>query len=233
MNDLKVFETGDGSSSIIHPGLKETYHSRAGAIRESRYVYIDNGLLKVAIAPSETLFILEMGFGTGLNALLTVMAADNLPNPVHYCSVDTAPLPPEIWRQLNYGALLDHQEMFERIHTVDWNRPVELTPDFTLIKLHQSILDLDVLHNTHIIYYDAFAPSRQPELWTKDALARATRSLLPSGLFVTYCAKGQVKRDLKTLGFQVETLPGPPPKKEMIRCVKRQEQQSFSKIFVL
>lgn len=219
MSRLEVIPTGDGSLSVLNVELQETYHSRHGALQESRYVFIENGLLHVELKrPGMPIRIFEMGFGTGLNAGLTMMEAQERKIAIRYESWEKEPLPEAILAQLNYGDIVGAEEPFEAVNRVAWDRETEIVPGFAILKRRGDILT-DVLSGEFdLIYYDAFAPSKQPELWTIDALRRVTERLSPGGVWVSYCAKGQVKRDLAALGLAVETLPGPPGKKEMTRA---------------
>jgi tRNA U34 5-methylaminomethyl-2-thiouridine-forming methyltransferase MnmC len=140
---------------------------------------------------------------------------------VHYTSLETAPLPEDLWVQLNYTTSPAAQTLFHAIHQASWDQPVAVRPTFQLQKLTVSLQDATLpVAQTDVIYFDAFAPNKQPEMWTYDMLAKVVQTLRPGGMFVTYCAKGQLKRDLKALGLTVETLPGPPGKKEMVRGMR-------------
>lgn len=222
MDHLRVIETGDGSHSLLNTTLQETYHSTHGAVQESAHVFIEHGLkATVATHPHTAIRLLEIGFGTGLNAMLTAMEAGRSHLVIRYESWELFPLQDTIVRQLNYGTLLSDRALFDAIHLSPWEQPGEIKEGFTLYK-HKG----DVVHDTmtgpfDLIYYDAFAPSRQPELWSRDVLKKITDLLAPNGIWVSYCAKGQVKRDLASLGLTVETLPGPPGKKEMTRATRK------------
>jgi tRNA U34 5-methylaminomethyl-2-thiouridine-forming methyltransferase MnmC len=220
MNDLEVIATGDGSHSILNTSLQETYHSRHGAVRESTHVFIDHGFRVLEWLRPGPVRILEVGFGTGLNAALTQIEAARTGRAVIYESWEKFPLPDRVWEQLNYGAILGHPEVFNALHQAPWNEPTEVGPGFTLFKRTGDLL-VDALTGIFdLIYYDAFAPSKQPEMWALDVLRKVTSTLVRGGILVTYCAKGQVKRDLAVLGLVVETLPGPPGKKEMTRAIR-------------
>jgi len=219
---LKVIKTSDGSDSILNVDLNETYHSVHGAIQESEHVFINAGLQHFLAKNSLQEFnILEIGFGTGLNAALTGLALGRTSSHVSYTSLEAFPLKEDIWRTLNHGSKLQAAEFFKKLHEAPWETPSKLSPSFTLLKkeitLQQAVLPAN---GYHLIYFDAFAPSKQPEMWTFEMLKKITFSLHPTGIFVTYCAKGQLKRDLKQLGLNVETLPGPPGKMEMVRAIK-------------
>jgi tRNA U34 5-methylaminomethyl-2-thiouridine-forming methyltransferase MnmC len=220
MDHLEVIATDDGSHSILNTALQETYHSRHGAVQESTHVFIDHGLRVAELTRKESLRILEIGFGTGLNAALTLLEAGRRNLGITYESWEKFPLPAHVIDQLNYGAILGDIESFHALHQAPWNVITTIRPGFELYKRVRDILAEPLEGNFDLIYYDAFAPSKQPEMWTQEILRKVTSALAPGGLLVTYCAKGQVKRDLAALGLTVETLPGPPGKKEMTRATR-------------
>jgi len=219
VESIKIITTEDGSHSLLNETLDETYHSRHGAKQESNYVFIDKGLnFFVDQNSAKAVSILEIGFGTGLNALLTAKKSSADQITINYTTIETDPLPPEIWKTLNYSL---NDLLFEDIHEANWNEWVSLTPTFKLFK-NQISLQQVVFNDEEfdVIYFDAFAPNKQPEMWTYEMLEKVYRALKLNGVFVTYCAKGQLKRDLKTLGMSVESLSGPPGKREMVRAIK-------------
>lgn len=222
MDHLRVIETGDGSHSLLNTTLQETYHSTHGAAQESTHVFIEHGLkATVATHPRTAIRLLEIGFGTGLNAMLTAMEARRSHLVIRYESWELFPLPETIVHQLNYGTMLSDRSLFDAIHLSPWEQPSEIEEGFTLYKHKGDVVRDTMTGPFDLIYYDAFAPSRQPELWSRDVLKKITDMLAPNGIWVTYCAKGQVKRDLASLGLTVETLPGPPGKKEMTRATRK------------
>lgn len=220
---VEVITTGDGSQSLLNTELNETYHSVHGALRESLHVFIQHGLTDYRVSHPEIdeLRILEVGFGTGLNAWLVENEVIQHSQRISYTSFETFPLPPSIWEQLKFTDDVVGLKRFHELHRAPWNVDIELVPGFTLKKVQASIINTS-FSTTHfdIVFFDAFAPNKQPEMWTLDVLANVVASLKPGGIFVTYCAKGQLKRDLKSLGLMVETLPGPPGKKEMVRATR-------------
>jgi tRNA U34 5-methylaminomethyl-2-thiouridine-forming methyltransferase MnmC len=219
LNEIKVFVTGDGSHSLLHEALNETYHSRHGAVRESMHVFIEHGFnYVVGKQHKRSISILEVGFGTGLNVLLTLNEAKEKNLSVNYTSLETFPLQQEIWSTLNYP---DNNNVFKALHQANWQQWVDIVPYFRLLKLEKSLQAVELTYmECDLIYVDAFAPNKQPELWEMSMLSKVATTLKSGGVFVTYCAKGQLKRDLKELGLIVESLPGPPGKREMVRALK-------------
>ena len=219
MAPTEIIVTGDGSHSLLNTELNETYHSVHGALRESQYVFIEQGLdYWMQRNANESARVLEIGFGTGLNALLTLAYALHNARTVTYDTLEAYPLPASIWTQLNYGDDAVMRSRFEKLNALPWDMPHALEERFMITKHYASIQDKAFSEKFDVIFYDAFAPSKQPDMWTFDVLCKITSALAPQGIFVTYCAKGQVKRDLRQLGLIVETLPGPPGKKEMVRA---------------
>ncbi|HMP98132.1 MAG TPA: tRNA (5-methylaminomethyl-2-thiouridine)(34)-methyltransferase MnmD [Cyclobacteriaceae bacterium] len=217
---VQIITTADGSHSLLNSDLDETYHSRHGALQESAYVFIKMGFdFFLAQHKPKSINILEIGFGTGLNAWLTLQRARQTNIQVNYTSLETYPLDKSIWSNLNYAE--SDKQSFEQLHEAEWNKAVSIHKNFNLHKIEGSLQNasLSTIHS-HIIYFDAFAPNKQPEMWALPLLKKVCDTLLPGGVFVTYCAKGQVKRDLKSLGLSVENLPGPPGKREMLRGLK-------------
>ena len=211
-----LITTNDGSHSIRIDAMDETYHSIHGALQEAKHVFLKEGFYQSEDAVS----ILEIGFGTGLNAFLTMLEAHKCARQVDYVAVEKYPVAEEMLRSLTYGALLNEAEWFDELHVINWEMRVPLSDYFSLTKLQKDIADIDFEARFHVIYFDAFAPDKQPEMWTPSVFDKMYRALLTGGILVTYCAKGQVKRDLKAAGFIVENVPGPPGKREMIRARK-------------
>jgi len=221
VDTISIITTEDGSHSLRHAALDETYHSVHGAVQESKHVFLHHGLeFKLGRIAHSPVRILEIGFGTGLNAFLTSLYPIPSGQLLYYESWEAHPVSGELIEKLNYSALLGSPELFSAIHTAPWNKTCDLTAKFSIHK-HRGDLLVDPLTGSFdLIFYDAFAPSKQPEMWTLPVLTKVTHALSKEGVFVTYCAKGQLKRDLSSLGLQVETLPGPPGKKEMVRAVR-------------
>lgn len=221
MKAIKIIVTEDGSHSLLNEDMNETYHSRHGAMQESAYVFISKGLDFVQQRDNlNAISILEIGFGTGLNAWLSLEWARDNSTLIKYNSLETFPVPQEIWESLNYSNQSDATE-FKNLHQVPWQAWNEINPVFSLFKDNQSLQEVILpVNHFELIYFDAFAPNKQPEMWELPLLSKVVASMKSAGVFVTYCAKGQLKRDLKSLGLVVESLPGPPGKREMIRAVK-------------
>jgi tRNA U34 5-methylaminomethyl-2-thiouridine-forming methyltransferase MnmC len=219
--ERQIIITADGSKTIYIPEWDEHYHSSHGALQEAQHVFIRNGLSGLT---SDYLTILEMGFGTGLNALLTYFSSEKRNQYIHYIGIEAFPPSAEEIAAMDYASFStdpDTEQVYERMHTIPWNQPGPISEHFVLEK-QQCILEEAAVQpaSVDLIYYDAFGPRVQPELWTVDIFQRLYDWMAPSGVLVTYCAKGQVKRDLKSVGFLVESLPGPPGKREMTRAVK-------------
>lgn len=218
----EIVKTGDGSHSLFIEALDEHYHSIHGAIQESKHVFIEAGL---KYFPANTnLTILEIGFGTGLNALTTLLANRNLQNKINYIGVEAYPITLEEAAGLNYIEELeaaDHQVEFDKMHSSAWESNTVINSNFMLKKMQVKFEDLQLEpESIDLIYFDAFAPSAQPELWEANIFENLYRALKNGGILVTYCAKGSVKRTLKSVGFTLEALPGPKGKREMTRAVK-------------
>ena len=223
MSDVKLIVTSDGSHSLLNEALNETYHSVHGAIQESQHVFIRNGLRYfLESTSSDRLSIFEVGFGTGLNTLLTIKALENTKTFVRYVTVEAFPIGEELWRSLNYTNVLGLGDTFANLHRSPWEIINQITPQVTLIKRQTTLQAIELeAQSFDVVFFDAFAPNKQPELWTIDILRKVIEAMTFNGVFVTYCAKGQLKRDLRELGLTVETLPGPPGKKEMVRAIKK------------
>ena len=172
----------------------------------------------------DELSILEVGFGTGLNALLILSHAEKLKKQIHYQAIEAHPLEWSLVKSLDYETLSGVQSrIFQHMHTCDWGRSIEINSWFNLKKLHTKLQDFSATNTFDLIYFDAFSPTHQPELWTEDTFNEMYKALKPSGVLVTYCAKGSVKRAIKSVGFELYSLPGPPGKREMTRAVKLAE----------
>lgn len=222
-----IEKTDDGSATLFVPELDEHYHSTKGARTESQHIFIDMGL-KASTATSPR--ILEIGFGTGLNAWLTLKEAERSCREVHYTGLELYPLAWEMVEQLGYISSNEQQrdaELFKQLHTTPWEKEIQLTPHFALLKqetdanLLKAETDINKLSSFDVIYFDAFAPEKQPEMWSQELFNRLYVLLNNDGILTTYCAKGIIRRMLQAAGFTVERLPGPPGgKREILRARK-------------
>ncbi|XOV92476.1 MAG: tRNA (5-methylaminomethyl-2-thiouridine)(34)-methyltransferase MnmD [Bacteroidota bacterium] len=213
---IRLITTQDGSTSLYNNTLDETYHSTRGALGESTHVYIQNGLSTLTNT-EVTLF--EVGFGTGLNALLSYRFALQNQIRVNYHTLEPFPIPEEIFSRLGYTESKEEARIFEKIHQLTQGN-IEIDPTFSFNRYTNTLEEFTSDQQFDIIYFDAFAPSKQPEIWHSDNLSKCFQLLKPGGILVTYCAQGQFKRDLTAIGFQVEILPGGMGKKEMVRARK-------------
>ncbi|MEL7529930.1 MAG: tRNA (5-methylaminomethyl-2-thiouridine)(34)-methyltransferase MnmD [Bacteroidota bacterium] len=219
-SEIKHIITNDGSSTLYSPQYDEHYHSVHGAIQESMHVFIRMGLDALPLERKE-IRILEMGFGTGLNALLSLLHRKD--RKVHYTGLEAIPVASEMAAALNYPDKLGEPALktpFMALHEAIWEEPSIISPGFSLVKHHTRLEIFQAEEGFDLIYFDAFAPNSQPELWTEDIMRRMYRMMRPGGIFVTYSAKSSVRRGLQSAGFRVEKLPGPPGKREMLRAIK-------------
>jgi tRNA U34 5-methylaminomethyl-2-thiouridine-forming methyltransferase MnmC len=222
---VELITTSDGSHSLYLPEMNETYHSSHGALTESKHIFIQAGLQHyLNTHPVDALKILEVGFGTGLNALLALQFALADQTALKYVTLEPFPLPISVYSKLNYPDLFKSdmsEEQFMALHKADWGQEVMLNDYFILEKRKEPLEDYQSDDGFNLVFFDAFAPSKQAELWTYDVLQKTVGKMAPSAVLVTYCARGQFKRDLAALGLTVETLPGPPGKKEMVRATTK------------
>lgn len=217
---MELERTADGSYTLYVPELNEHYHSVKGALTESQHIFMEMGL-KHSPAPEPR--ILEIGLGTGLNAFLTLIAAEEMQRKVHYTGIERYPLAEETLRQLDYPGIIGkkHEEDYYAIHQAPWEKETNLSPWFTLHKIEGDFTRHTFQKGYDIIYFDAFAPEKQPEMWEQALFNTLYNVLNEGGILTTYCAKGVVRRMLQTAGFTVERLPGPPGgKREILRATK-------------
>lgn len=219
---IEIISTKDGSHSLLNTDLRETYHSVHGALQESTHVFINSGLDYFSIRnATEEIRVLEVGFGSGLNAMLSLQYAERKKQRIHFSTLETDPLTAGVWQKLNYGELLHAQSCFDQLHMSPWDQEITIEPYFTLLKMKASIEESELAPGLYdVVFFDAFAPAVQPELWDLGVFRKIAGAMKYQGVFVTYSARGQLKRDLRSLGLSVESLPGPPGKKEMTRALK-------------
>ncbi len=218
--ELKL--TADGSKTIYLPAIDEHYHSTHGAYQEAMHVFINHGVR--TLSNKQKLSVFEMGFGTGLNAFLTLIEAEKRNITIKYTTIEAFPVDFHTIDALEYGKLTDpkFEHYFHEIHQAPWEREQQLSSFFSIEKNKVKLEDIELMPNFFdIVYFDAFGPRAQAELWHIKLLQKMHVCLKTSGILVTYCAKGQVKRDLKEIGFEVYVLPGPPGKREMTRAIKK------------
>ena len=218
---IKIITTEDGSHSLFDEELNETYHSTRGARGESMHVFIREGLDHWLDGNNaDPVKILEIGLGTGLNVFLTALTAEERNLNIHFTSLEPYPIEEEIYENLNFHRNEQERGLLQQIHTSAWKESITLSKTFTLQKLKMKLEDFVTGDSYHIIYFDAFAPGKQPEVWSLDNLKKCYDLLENHGVLTTYCAQGQFKRNLAEAGFNVETLQGAMGKKEMVRGVK-------------
>jgi tRNA U34 5-methylaminomethyl-2-thiouridine-forming methyltransferase MnmC len=216
----EIIRTQDGSTTIRLPEWDECYHSKHGAIQEAYHVFIQNGLSFFKDGPVS---ILEIGFGTGLNAFITYLESKKRGQQVAYAGVEAYPVPAAEVAQLNYVAQLnaDHERaVFEAMHDCPWEARYVLAPHFALAKRRQFFDQIDDQGKFDLVYFDAFGYRVQPELWSADIFRRMYDALKPKGVLVTYAARGVIRRNMETCGFRVEKRPGPPGKRELMVAIK-------------
>ena len=211
--------TADGCHTLFIPEMDEHYHSVNGAVQESCHVFIEAGLHHLERGE---ITILEIGFGTGLNAFLTLLDAEACQRKIHYCSIELYPLGTDVIESLNYGEMLcaGRKDVFHALHQAEWNVAVQVTEFFELHKIQGDSNTCALPDRIDLIYFDAFAPDKQPEMWNQEIFNRLYTHTTEGGVLVTYCAKGVVRRMMKEAGYSVERIPGPPGKREMLRAIK-------------
>lgn len=217
----RIIKTSDNSDTIFDEELQEIFHSKHGALNESNHVFIKNGLNYLSNKYNE-FSIFEIGFGTGLNTILTLIESESQNKHIKYYSIEAYPLDKDIWEKLNYNEFLSkkYQEIFYNLHNIEWNKEFNINDNFTLKKINQYLENYNPEIKFDLIYFDAFSPEKQPQLWTYEIFNRLYENLNNNGILVTYSAKGEVKRNLQKCGFIIEKLEGPIGKREMIRARK-------------
>lgn len=216
----EIITTDDGSVTIHLPEMNESYHSKFGAIQEAYHVFIKNGL---EITEGKPLSILEIGFGTGLNAFITFFESQKNNQQIYYTGVEAYPVVPEEAALMNYAAVLSpqHQDVFDKMHGSVWGQDVKLAPNFVLNKQQLHFEDITFAGEFDLIYFDAFGYPSQPELWSEEIFAKMYTALRPNGVLVTYACRTVIKKAMQAAGFITQKLPGPPGKREMLRAHKK------------
>ena len=217
--ERKLILTADGSHTIFVNGMDEPYHSTHGALQESRHIFIKHGLQTVK---KKSVRILELGFGTGLNALLTLIESIPLDLDIYYHAVEKYPLADSEYSRLNYEKLVKESPKgtLKGFHTCPWGENVQITDNFTLFKEKADFRSMNPPPHMNLIYFDAFSPDKQPELWTSTIFDTIARAADPGAILVSYSSKGLVRRAIASSGFEVHKAEGPPGKREMIRAIK-------------
>jgi len=217
--------TADGSDTLFSADMTESYHSVNGAAQESRHVFIEAGLHQIT---KRSIKIFEVGFGTGLNALITWADARKNNIQIDYDAIEAFPVSKDVIKSLNYKDLEPTlpSEAFLQLHEIQWNDRAILEQNrFSLLKLQGDFTSIDIGENYDLVYFDAFSPDKQPEMWEEDLFRKLYDAMNENGILVTYCAKGEVRRRMQRAGFLVERIPGPPGKREMLRATKSSSYQ--------
>ena len=222
--ERKIIITDDGSTTIHIPEWNEQYHSTHGAIQEAEHVYLEHGLAffctSEGYAKDSEISILEIGFGTGLNAFLTAIKAQALNLNCNYVGVEGFPISKEELKALNYSEALKDDVVFDAIHECDWEKECIVSKNFNLKKQQKQFSEIADKNKFDVVYFDAFGPRVQPELWTEAIFKNMYEAMKPNGVLVTYCAQGHARRAMISVGFTVEKVKGPPGKRHMLRAVK-------------
>ena len=220
MAQIRIVKTADGSHTLFSEQHNAHFHSLNGALQESLHIFLKNGYEYLS---RDTINVLEVGFGTGLNAALTASKAAELKCSTNYTGIDLYPLEEDILSKLNYDSVLSitESETWKKIISIKWGCEERVNEFLLLNKVHCDLIELDITNKYNIIYFDAFAPDDQPEMWTVDIFEKLYQATSNDGVLITYCSKGIVKQALRAVGYKVERVAGPPGKRHMIRATKR------------
>jgi tRNA U34 5-methylaminomethyl-2-thiouridine-forming methyltransferase MnmC len=216
----KIITTNDGSHSILVPELNEQYHSVHGAIQEAEHVFLKMGLDDFINQDRGFLNVFEVGFGTGLNALLSAEWAKANQQALNYTSIEKYPILKEEFEQLNYGDLIGQEELYQKINSSKWNEFVGISDKFNLRKLEMDLNEDFLPDGFDVIFFDAFAPNKQPKLWSVSVFEKIFKIMNKKAVLVTYCCQGQARRNMISAGFSVKKVQGPPGKREMLKAIK-------------
>ncbi|MDE6548010.1 MAG: tRNA (5-methylaminomethyl-2-thiouridine)(34)-methyltransferase MnmD [Muribaculaceae bacterium] len=223
---ILIEETADGSPTLYREDIDEHYHSVKGALAESRHVYLETGWRKAA-ETSRPVRVFEVGFGTGMNAAITATASLVSGIPTDYFSVELYPLPKETTDLVAETLGKEYRDAFERVNESSWEEPIRINTYFSLQKMKADLLMIDIPKEIDAVYFDAFAPEKQPEMWDEAIFLKIYMAMKPGGVLTTYCAKGSIRRMLQQIGFITERLPGPPGgKREILRATKPTDAMS-------
>ncbi len=219
---LEFKTTSDGSHTLFVPELNEHYHSTNGAIQESKHVFIEAAFNNCS---KSNINILEVGFGTGLNAFMTFLESENMSKAINYTTLELYPISYNNIEKLNYAQLLDigKLDIFRKLHTAQWEVPEQITNNFSILKKNIDFSNPDnfITSDTFdIVYFDVFGPEKQPEMWSPDIFRKIYSLMNSKGIITTYSAKGSIRRMMQSIGLEVERIPGPPGKREMLRAIK-------------
>jgi tRNA U34 5-methylaminomethyl-2-thiouridine-forming methyltransferase MnmC len=215
---MELQKTVTGEYTLYIPSMDETYHSRNGAISESKHVFLKEGMNRT----TGNVKILEVGFGTGLNALLTAQHAEKTNRKVYYHTLEPFQVPFDLIEKIGYGELSEDSTLFTQLHEAEWETKTKINEQFTLLKTTQKLEYINLADEMYdVIYFDAFAPKKQPELWNKEIFMKLYTATTPGGVLTTYSAAGQLKRDLKAAGYTIENPPGANGKREMTVAIKQ------------
>ncbi|MBE6311981.1 MAG: SAM-dependent methyltransferase [Bacteroidales bacterium] len=212
--------TADGSNTLFVPEIDECYHSTNGAIQESEYIFIEHALRYHSQTNVE---VLEIGFGTGLNDFLTLLEAERTGRKVHLTTIELYPIPEQTADLLNFAKIIAPKNIddFKKLHACAWGEEVTITPHFSLTKIQTDFTKYHFGQTYDVIYFDAFSPEKQPEMWSEEIFEKLYLATSPEGVLTTYCAKGAVRRAMQKAGYTVERLPGPIGKREILRATKK------------
>ena len=219
MNKNQIKYTEDGSTTLYSAKIDETYHSIHGAVQESLHIFINAGLNE---CKEQNINVLEVGFGTGLNAFLALIEAEKSNKNIVYTALEKFPVSEDIVQQLNYTKTYSaqYQECFTKIHSCEWNKLQKISSHFFLHKIQCDFTLYDNLQQYNVIFFDAFSPEKQPEMWSEKMFEKLYKHCAKDALLTTYCAKGNVRRAMTAAGFKVERLNGPAGKREILRATK-------------
>jgi tRNA U34 5-methylaminomethyl-2-thiouridine-forming methyltransferase MnmC len=220
--NLESQYTSDGSVTLLNKELRATYHSVHGAIQESRHIYITHGLQQAVRVFGSSLRVIEIGLGTGLNALLSRIEAEQQSLNLDYIALEKYPVSADLLPLLNYPEQLGVPRSFlDTLHHCPWQRKQEICPGFHFTRYQEDVSSFLFPESIHCVFFDAFAPETSPEMWQPVIFEQLYKNMLPGSCLVSFCAKGEIKRTWKRIGFYVESLPGPPGKREMTRAIKK------------